>query len=148
MHPLPPLATLGVEIHPLIVNTNRGLIQFDIWDTAGQERFGGLQDGYYIQSDCAIILFDVTNLTTFENVPNWHRDLERACGSIPMVLCGNKVDREDRRVKAENITFHRKKNMQVCTLTLALSHSRVVMCCGDVSCVCLLTLSTSTSAPR
>ena len=43
------LATLGVEVHPLIFHTNRGPIKYNVWDTAGQEKFGGLRDGYYIQ---------------------------------------------------------------------------------------------------
>lgn len=43
------LATLGVEVHPLVFHTNRGPIKFNVWDTAGQEKFGGLRDGYYIQ---------------------------------------------------------------------------------------------------
>ena len=37
-------------------------------------------------------MFDVTSRITYKNVPNWHRDLERVCENIPIVLCGNKVD--------------------------------------------------------
>jgi hypothetical protein len=40
------VATLGVEVHPLLFHTNRGQIKFNVWDTAGQEKFGGLRDGY------------------------------------------------------------------------------------------------------
>ncbi len=58
-------------------------------------------------------MFDVTARVTYKNVPNWHRDLVRVCENIPIVLCGNKVDVEDRKVKAKTITFHRKKNLQV-----------------------------------
>merc|ERR1712232_460041 len=76
------VATLGVEVHPLVFHTNRGTIRFNVWDTAGQEKFGGLRDGYYIQGQCAIVLF------------------------------GNKVDIKDRKVKAKSIVFHRKKNLQ------------------------------------
>ena len=77
------VATLGVEVHPLVFHTTRGAIMFNVWDTAGQEKFGGilllvfllktsysnllylasisgLRDGYYIQGQCAIIMFDVT----------------------------------------------------------------------------------------
>jgi len=39
-------------------------------------------------------------------------DLTRVCEGIPIVLCGNKVDVKDRKVKAKTITFHRKKNLQ------------------------------------
>ena len=106
-------ATLGVEVHPLGFTTNRGPITFNVWDTAGQEKFGGLRDGYYIQGQCAIIMFDVTSRITYKNVPTWHKDLVRVCENIPIVLCGNKVDIKDRKVKAKAITFHRKKNLQV-----------------------------------
>ncbi|KJZ69471.1 GTP-binding nuclear protein GSP2 [Hirsutella minnesotensis 3608] len=105
------VATLGVEIHPLGFSTNFGTIQFEVWDTAGQEKFGGLRDGYYINGQCGIIMFDVTSRITYKNVPNWHRDLVRVCESIPIVLCGNKVDVNERKVKAKTITFHRKKNL-------------------------------------
>ncbi|CAF1076229.1 unnamed protein product [Rotaria sp. Silwood1] len=105
-------ATVGVEVHPLQFQTNRGLIVYNVWDTAGQEKFGGLRDGYYIGGQCAIIMFDVTSRITYKNVPNWHKDLIRVCENIPIVLCGNKVDVKDRKVKAKAITFHRKNNMQ------------------------------------
>ena len=100
-------------MHPLKFYTNYGILQFNCWDTAGQEKFGGLRDGYYIQGQCAIIMFDVTSRVTYKNVPNWHRDLVRVCENIPIVLCGNKVDVKERKVKAKSITFHRKKNLQV-----------------------------------
>jgi GTP-binding nuclear protein Ran len=106
------VATLGVEVHPLSFTTNLGPITFNVWDTAGQEKFGGLRDGYYIQGQCAIIMFDVTSRITYKNVPTWHKDLVRVCENIPIVLCGNKVDIKDRKVKAKAITFHRKKNLQ------------------------------------
>ncbi|XP_064620405.1 GTP-binding nuclear protein Ran-like [Lineus longissimus] len=106
------VATLGVEVHPLEFYSNRGKLLFNVWDTAGQEKFGGLRDGYYIQGQCAIIMFDVTSRVTYKSVPNWHRDLVRVCEGIPMVLCGNKVDIKDRKVKAKSIVFHRKKNLQ------------------------------------
>lgn len=106
------IATIGVEVHPLSFYTNFGEIKFDVWDTAGQEKFGGLRDGYYINAQCGIIMFDVTSRITYKNVPNWHRDLVRVCENIPIVLCGNKVDVKERKVKAKTITFHRKKNLQ------------------------------------
>ncbi|KAJ1947649.1 GTP-binding nuclear protein gsp1/Ran [Kickxella alabastrina] len=106
------IATIGVEVHPLMFTTNKGNLVFNTWDTAGQEKFGGLRDGYYISGQCGIIMFDVTSRITYKNVPNWHRDLVRVCENIPIVLCGNKVDIKERKVKAKTITFHRKKNLQ------------------------------------
>jgi len=106
------VATMGVEVSPLTFSTNLGPIVFNCWDTAGQEKFGGLRDGYYIQGQAAIIMFDVTARVTYKNVPIWYKDLVRVCENIPIVLCGNKVDCKERRVKPKEITFHRRKNLQ------------------------------------
>jgi hypothetical protein len=58
---------------PLRFSINISLFRFNVWDTAGQEKFGGLRDGYYIQGQCAIIMFDVTSRVTYKNVPNCPR---------------------------------------------------------------------------
>ncbi|KAH8360864.1 hypothetical protein KR084_009535 [Drosophila pseudotakahashii] len=105
------LATMGVEVHPLLFSTTRGMFRFDVWDTAGQEKLGGLRDGYYVQGQCAIIMFDLASKITYKNVTNWYRDLIRVCGNIPIVLCGNKADIKHRKIKAKNVTFHRKNNL-------------------------------------
>ena len=119
------VATMGAEVHPIQFYTNRGPILFRVWDTAGQEKLGGLRDGYYIGSHCGIIMFDLTSKITYKNVPNWYRDLTRVCDNIPLVLCGNKADIKERKIKPKSITFHRKKNMQV----------RLVSVCA---CMCVL----------
>jgi len=106
------IPTIGAEVHPLKFFTNMGPICFNVWDTAGQEKFGVLREVYYIGGQGAIVLFDVTSRMTYKNVPNWHKDLVRTCPNVPVVLCGNKVDIKDRKVKAKQITFHRKKNLQ------------------------------------
>lgn len=59
------VATLGVEVHPLVFHTNRGPIRFNVWDTAGQEKFGGLRDGYYIQV-CVILSLCMSIFASFQ----------------------------------------------------------------------------------
>ena len=106
------IPTHGVEVHPMNFETSRGEVILDVWDTAGQEKLGGLRDGYYIKGQCGIIMFDVTSRVTYKNVPRWYKDVTRVCDNIPLVLVGNKVDVKDRKVKAKQITFHRKRNLQ------------------------------------
>lgn len=99
------VATLGVEVPSLTFFTNRGRsIKFIVWDTAGQEKFGGLRDEKY-KGQCAIIMLDVTSRLTYKHVPNWHRDLKEVCENMPIVMVGNKVDANDRKVKAEQINL-------------------------------------------
>jgi GTP-binding nuclear protein Ran len=106
------IATQGVEVHPLRFFTSRGPIIFNVWDTAGQEKLSGLRDGYYIGGSCGIIMFDVCSRVTYKNVPKWYKDLIRVCDNVPIVLVGNKVDVKERKVKAKQITFHRRHNLQ------------------------------------
>lgn len=106
------IATLGVEVHPLTFHTSRGPVTFNVWDTAGQEKLSGLRDGYYIGGNCGIIMFDVSSRITYKNVPKWYRDLIRVCEQVPIVLVGNKVDIKERKVKAKQITFHRRHGLQ------------------------------------
>lgn len=106
------IATQGVEVSSITFYTNHGPIKLGIWDTAGQEKLGGLREGYYIGANAAILMFDVTTRITYRNVPKWYKDLTRICDNIPIVLVGNKVDQKERKVKARQITFHRKRNLQ------------------------------------
>ena len=75
------------------------------------------------QGQCAIVMFDVTSRVTYKNVPNWHRDITRVCENIPIVLCGNKVEVKDRKVKAKQIVFHRKKNLQYYEISAKVNYN-------------------------
>ena len=112
-----PTAVLSFSMYGILRDKRRYVVSLlllsaCVFLTVVRFQFGGLRDGYYIQGQCAIIMFDVTSRITYKNVPNWHRDLTRVCENIPIVLVGNKVEIKDRKVKAKQITFHRKKNLQ------------------------------------
>lgn len=53
----------------------------------------------------------------------FYRDLTRVCENIPIVLCGNKVEVKDRKVKAKQITFHRKKNLQYYEISAKVNYN-------------------------
>jgi GTP-binding nuclear protein Ran len=118
------VSTMGVGVDILVFHTKHGPIRFDVWDTAGF-RWVSLDgyDGYWIQSQCAIMMFDVTSRSTYKSIPNWHRELVRVCKNIPIVLVGNKVDIKDRKVKAKSIVFHRKKNLQYYDISAKSSYN-------------------------
>ena len=68
-------------------------------------------------------MFDVTSRITYRSVPNWYRDITRVCENIPIVLCGNKVEIKDRKVKAKQINFHRKKNLQYFEISAKVNYN-------------------------
>lgn len=103
---------MGLDLTPILFSTNVGPVTFNCYDTAGQEKFGGLRENYYVAAHAAIIMFDVTARMTYKSLHYWHKDIERVCGPIPIVICGNKVDCLDRKVKPKDITYHHKKKLQ------------------------------------
>ena len=77
-----------------------------LWDTAGQERFRAITAGYYKQSHGLILLYDITNRTSFDNLEKWMTSVTSTLGNAEknennkkysVILLGNKVDLEDKR---------------------------------------------------
>jgi small GTP-binding protein len=53
------------------IQINGYTIKFEIWDTAGQERYHALTPMYYRNANAAVVVFDVTNSTSFERAQKW-----------------------------------------------------------------------------
>ena len=100
------IATQGVELKSLLFSTNKGKIVFSISDFAGQEKYGLTYD-HFTGAECAVVMFDVTSRITYKNAKVWIDYLRKAVPNIPIVLCGNKVDIQDRKVMWQELTMHR-----------------------------------------
>lgn len=70
---------------------------YEIWDTAGEYKYRGLSEGYYIGSDEAIAMFDITNILSFEKLKNLIYKYSRLCPNCNISLIGNKKDLENKR---------------------------------------------------
>ena len=90
--------TLGVEFLTKIVQTEQHRIQLQLWDTAGQELFRSVTRGYYRGSAGALLVFDLTNRDSFDNIERWLRDIRDVARSdVVTLLIGNKSDLSERR---------------------------------------------------
>jgi small GTP-binding protein len=91
-------------------------IQLDILDTAGQDDFAPMRTSYMRQGKGFIIVYAIDDRASFEEVEVFHRDLTRTKGTsnVPVVICGNKCDLEDKRVvsKAEGEELASKLSAQ------------------------------------
>ncbi len=65
-----------------------------IWDLAGQVRFSQILKAYYIGTVGSLIVFDITNSESFQNLPSWIEELVKNNGNkiVPIVIVGNKAD--------------------------------------------------------
>ena len=96
------IPTMGVEVHPLNIPTIKDTV-YSVWDCAGQEKFGGLQEEYWKYASGAIVMFDMTSKTTYKNSKWWCEKIEKECPGITIVVCGNKVE-SNQKVKMGKIT--------------------------------------------
>lgn len=80
-----------MEITTLTFHTNHGPIKFNVWDIVAQEKKDKMNESILTSANCTIIMFDVTQMSKYENVPKWHKRILEICPNIPMILAGNKV---------------------------------------------------------
>ncbi len=92
-------ASTGIELKTTSIQIDGKSIKIQLWDTAGQEKYRAMTKNLYLKSQGIIILFDITNETSFINLKNWMSQIKESCGEdIPILLVGNKIDLEDNRV--------------------------------------------------
>ncbi len=92
-------ATIGADFLTKEVVVDGQSITMQIWDTAGQERFQSLGVAFYRGADACILVSDVNQMKTFENLGSWREEfLVQACprdaDGFPFVSLGNKVDKD------------------------------------------------------
>ena len=93
------IATIGVDFKVLTFERNNEVVKLQLWDTAGQERFRTITHSYYRGAHGVMVVFDVTDMESFENVASWLHDVERfGTDGAPVVLIGNKCDCVSERV--------------------------------------------------
>ncbi len=91
--------TIGVDFGTKYIPIQDQIIKFQIWDTAGQESFRSIIRSYYKNIAACLIIYDVCNRDSFDNVINWLIDVEtNSCNEQrKVILVGNKVDSESLR---------------------------------------------------
>ena len=88
------LATIGLDFRLKRINLeNNKKIKVQIWDTAGQDRFLAITKNYYRGANGILLVFDITNLSSFEHIKNWIEQIkEEAPEKIIIYLVGNIID--------------------------------------------------------
>ena len=104
--------TIGMDFRIRTICIQGKRIKLQIWDTAGQERFRTITSSYYRGTRGIIIVYDVTNKKSFENLKHWCYEVDRyACSSAMKFLVGNKADLESKVPADCAASFAKSQNM-------------------------------------
>jgi len=105
------ISTIGVDFKIKTLHLDDKAVKLQIWDTAGQERFRTITASYYRGAQGIIVVYDVTNQASFDNIRKWLEEISRYAGSnVTRLLVGNKADLVEKRVvqaqMAEDLSQH------------------------------------------
>ena len=90
------VATIGLENKVKTINIRGLKAKLQIWDTAGQEKFSSLTKGFFRNTDGILLVFDLTNNKSFNNIKKWINEVENnSDNKTKKILVGNKVDMKD-----------------------------------------------------
>lgn len=88
-------ATIGAGQRSKLVDVEGVKVNLDIWDTAGQERYRSQLRMYMMNAAVAIVMFDVTDDSSFNEVRSWVQSVHDAVEpDTKIFLVGNKTDLE------------------------------------------------------
>lgn len=95
-------ATIGADFLTKEVAVDDKLATMQVWDTAGQERFQSLGVAFYRGADCCVLVYDVTNTKSFENIKTWRDEFlvhanVSSPETFPFIILGNKIDAEENK---------------------------------------------------
>ena len=100
------------------INVDKTEIVLDIWDPAGQERFHSLAPMYYRDADGVILVFDITEATSFAKTKQWVHELKEARnnGNLEIIIAANKNDLQSLRVVDQNEVkqYGKNENILIC----------------------------------
>jgi small GTP-binding protein len=92
-------STIGVEFDSTLIEVDGESVKLQIWDTAGQERFRSIAKAYFRNAVGVILVFDIAERKTFDDVNMWLNDVHSLCDPTAVVLLvGNKADLAPNRV--------------------------------------------------
>merc|ERR1712070_575452 len=93
------ITTIGIDFKIRTIELDGKKIKLQIWDTAGQERFRTITQAYYRGAMGILLVYDVTDEKSFQNIRSWMRNIEQHANTeVVKVLLGNKCDMVDKKV--------------------------------------------------
>ena len=106
--------SIGVDFFSKTFRYKERMLKLQIWDSAGQEKFRSLIPNYIRGSSLIFLIFDITNKTSYDNIPEWIKFITDIDNNGNIILVGNKIDLKEKRVvnKEEAEKFSQEKKYE------------------------------------
>ena len=93
------VTTIGFDYRSKIITLPKvnKKVKLQIWDTAGQERYNSINKNLFQKVQGVIIMYDITNRVSFENIDKWLYLLSQNVANKAKILVGNKLDLADEK---------------------------------------------------
>ena len=93
------VSTIGMDLQSKVIEINGKKVKYLLWDTAGEERMKTMTYSYYRGCHVILVVYDVTDRKSFQNVTTWVECIDKfAKSNVLRILVGNKTDLEDKRI--------------------------------------------------
>lgn len=94
------ITTIGIDFKIKTVCLDNTVVKLQIWDTAGQERFRTITTSYFRGAQGILLVYDVCDRGSFENITNWIGQIEQHADiNVTKVLIGNKCDADPGKIQ-------------------------------------------------
>ncbi|XP_042179217.1 EF-hand calcium-binding domain-containing protein 4B isoform X2 [Oncorhynchus tshawytscha] len=91
-------ATVGIDYSVKTITVDNSQVALQMWDTAGQERYRSITKQFFRKADGVVVMYDITDEQSFTAVRQWLTSVQEGAGEdIPIMLLGNKTDKESER---------------------------------------------------
>ena len=98
-------ATVGFDYKSkvCILPNSQKKVKFQIWDTAGQEKYMSINKNLFQRVQGIILMYDITEVKSFNNLPQWIKAVNQLAKGTPLILIGNKIDLKDERTVSKEL---------------------------------------------
>ena len=137
------ITTTGLDLKTKDLIIDNKKVRIQLWDTAGQEKFKSITKNLILRVQGIIILFDITNKESFNNLNIWIKTIKEQCGkNFPILIAGNKTDLEENRLVEKEEANIFTKNEKIDYIEISCKTGENIKETIDIICKRIITFLT------
>ena len=108
------MTTSGIDLKTTDIEIKNKKIHIQLWDTAGQEKYKAITKNLFLKVMGALIIYDITNETSYNNLKSWVKLIKEECGKhMQLIILGNKSDLDAQRKISKDEAINYAKEQKI-----------------------------------